>query len=196
MSEIQSGQPTTDDADDKNAGGQQPAEFKAPATQEELDQIIENRLARERKKYADYDDLKARESEFEEWKQSQLTEQEKAIQAAREEASSEVTTSFQKRLVSVEVKTAAQAAGFNDPTDALVVVGDELPLTADGEPDTEKITQLVKELADKKPYLVAQSQPKRPAGKPKLPGTKKASEAPTGKGRAAAALRQLGQTRR
>jgi hypothetical protein len=34
--------------------------FKAPASQEELDRIIQKRLDRERARYADYDDLKAR----------------------------------------------------------------------------------------------------------------------------------------
>lgn len=197
MSDTTEGAPAPNTSNDSSngSGGEQNTEFTPPASQEELDRIVESRLARERKKYADYDDLKARETEFEEWKQSQLSEQEKAIQAAREEASSEVTTSFQKRLVSVEVKTAAQAAGFNDPTDALSVIGDDLPLTDDGEPDTEAIAKLVKELAEKKPYLVQTGQPKRPAGKPKLPGTTKTSDAQNGKGRAAAALRQLGKSR-
>lgn len=34
--------------------------FKAPASQEELDRIIQKRIDRERAKFADYDDLKAR----------------------------------------------------------------------------------------------------------------------------------------
>src|SRR5699024_1397563 len=34
--------------------------FKAPASQEELDRIIQKRLDRERSRYADYDDVKAR----------------------------------------------------------------------------------------------------------------------------------------
>ena len=38
--------------------GQKP--FQAPASQAELDRIVEQRLARERAKYADYDDLKAK----------------------------------------------------------------------------------------------------------------------------------------
>ena len=34
--------------------------FKAPASQEELDRIIQKRLDRERSRYADYDDVKVR----------------------------------------------------------------------------------------------------------------------------------------
>ena len=37
----------------------QDSEFKAPASQADLDRIIQDRVARERAKYADYDDLKA-----------------------------------------------------------------------------------------------------------------------------------------
>lgn len=44
----------------------QSAAFRAPASQEELDRIIGDRLARERSKYADYDDLKSRASRVEE----------------------------------------------------------------------------------------------------------------------------------
>ena len=194
MADDNGGQPN-DNQGAENQGGT-PPEFKAPASQEELDRIIESRLSRERSKYADYDDLKSKQAEYEQWKESQLTEQEKAVKAAREEGSSETAKAFQKRLVSSEVKATALAAGFNDPTDALVVIGDDLPLDKDGEPDTEKIGQLVKELAEKKPYLVAAGGPKPPAGKPKLPATKKPGGEPTGKGRAAAALRQFGKSRR
>ena len=35
--------------------------FRAPASQEELDRIIQKRLERERSRYADYDDVKARD---------------------------------------------------------------------------------------------------------------------------------------
>lgn len=38
----------------------QGSEFKAPATQADLDRIVQDRVARERAKYADYEDLKAK----------------------------------------------------------------------------------------------------------------------------------------
>lgn len=40
-------------------------EFKAPSSQEELDRIIGERVARERKKYEGYDELKAKAEQFE-----------------------------------------------------------------------------------------------------------------------------------
>ncbi|MGB9613895.1 MAG: capsid assembly scaffolding protein Gp46 family protein [Fervidobacterium sp.] len=46
-------------------------------TQEELDRIINERLERERKKYADYNNLKKAAEELQKIKESQMTEQEK-----------------------------------------------------------------------------------------------------------------------
>ena len=65
--------------------------FKAPATQEELDRIIQGRLDRERKKIpTDYDELKAKAQKFAEWEESQKTEAEKVqarLDAAEKRAS-------------------------------------------------------------------------------------------------------------
>src|SRR6185312_2466466 len=43
---------------------QQPEGFKAPTSQEDLDRIIQERVARERKKYEGFDDLKAKADLF------------------------------------------------------------------------------------------------------------------------------------
>ena len=51
----------------------QDTEFKAPATQADLDRIIQDRVARERAKYADYDDLKATAGQVETF-QSRISE--------------------------------------------------------------------------------------------------------------------------
>ena len=168
-------------------------EYEAPATQADLDRIIESRLARERSKFGDYDELKSKVSEYEDWKQSQLSDQEKAVAAAREEGKQEATTAFERKLVSAEVKIHAAALGFHDVGDALAGFGDELPLK-DGEPDSEAILAVLADLVEKKPYLVKSSEPRQPKGKPKLPaGEKRTTQ--DGKGRAAAALRQLAQQR-
>ena len=70
---------------DDDKGGKQ--EFTPPATQEELNRIIDARLKREREKFADYDDLKARAKQLEDLEQSkksaeeQLTERITALEA-------------------------------------------------------------------------------------------------------------------
>lgn len=58
-------------------GNQPPAEQGKTLTQAEVDAIVADRLARERKKYADYSDLKKASEELAELKKSQMTEVEK-----------------------------------------------------------------------------------------------------------------------
>jgi hypothetical protein len=54
------------------------SQFKAPASQEELDRIIQGRLDRERKKLpTDYDDLKAKAQKYAEWEEANKTEAQK-----------------------------------------------------------------------------------------------------------------------
>lgn len=52
-------------------------EFKAPASQADLDKIIEARVARERAKYADHADLAAKAKKFDEAQEANKTELEK-----------------------------------------------------------------------------------------------------------------------
>lgn len=52
-------------------------EFKAPASQEELDRIIAARLDRERKKFADYNDVKARAAKLDELEEASKSETQK-----------------------------------------------------------------------------------------------------------------------
>ena len=51
-------------------------------TQEELDEIVKARIAKERAKYTDYDDLKAKASKFDEIEEANKTELEKATEKA------------------------------------------------------------------------------------------------------------------
>jgi len=64
------GTPTTEQ------GGNEP-QNEGKLTQAEVDAIVADRLARERKKYADYSDLKKASEELAELKKSQMTEVEK-----------------------------------------------------------------------------------------------------------------------
>lgn len=172
-------------------------EFKAPASQDELDRIVEGRLRREREKFADYDELKRKATEHDAYVESQKTEQQKAIDAAKGEASTETAQKFLTKLVHGDVKAIAATLGFNDPSDALQVLGADMPVK-DDEPDTDAIKALVEKLATDKPYLLKaeESRPK-PRTRPKpAEGEKPDKDNHEGKGRAAAALRQLGVARK
>lgn len=63
--------------------------FTPPASQDELNRIIEARLARERGKFADYDDLREKATKFDEAQQASLSEIERERQA-REAAEKEL----------------------------------------------------------------------------------------------------------
>ena len=52
-------------------------DFTPPASQEELNRIIGERLDRERKKFSDYDDLKAKASQFDALQESKKTDEQK-----------------------------------------------------------------------------------------------------------------------
>lgn len=71
------------------------SQFKAPASQEELDRIIQARLDRERKKLPnDYDELKAKAQKYAEWEEANKTEAQKTADrlAAIERENAELKT--------------------------------------------------------------------------------------------------------
>jgi len=57
-------------------------EWKPPASQEDLDRIVTERLARERAKYSDYEDLKAKEAEYNQYLESQKTDEQRRQEEA------------------------------------------------------------------------------------------------------------------
>lgn len=61
---------------DDNKGGEQQG-FTPPATQEELNRIIDTRLDRERKKYANYDELKSKAEQFDQLSESKKSDEQK-----------------------------------------------------------------------------------------------------------------------
>ncbi|WP_404474829.1 hypothetical protein [Microbacterium aerolatum] len=182
--------------------GTQPSAYTPPASQADLDRIIESRLARERQKLSgeyggDAASVKAQLEEYAKFKESQKTETEKAIDEAKKGAETEVSQRFLSKLVGSEVKALAASLGFNDPTDALAVIdAANLPIK-DDEPDTDEIKKLVEKLSTDKPYLLKAGTKPTPRTRPK-PGhgeqTTTANEA--GKGKAAAALRSLAAARK
>lgn len=129
--------------------------FTPPASQEEFNRIIGERVARERAKFADYDDLKAKAEEFDRAAEAARTEQEKAVEAARTEGKNEVLATANARLVNAEARALAADAKFRNPTLAVraidlstVKVGD------DGAVDADAIKEQLKSLAEAEPYLI------------------------------------------
>lgn len=75
MSETVAPETATDD----NGGN---SGFTPPATQEELNRIIAERISREKAKFADYNDLKTKASQFDQLTEAQKTETQKALERA------------------------------------------------------------------------------------------------------------------
>lgn len=181
--------------------GTQPPAYTPPASQADLDRIVESRLARERQKLTaeyggDAATVKQQLAEYEKYKESQKTETEKAIDEAKKGTAAETAQRFLSKLVGSEVKALAASLGFNDPSDALAVIDQANLPVKDDEPDTDEIKKLVEKLATDKPYLLKAGKP-TPRTRPK-PGQGDTTDTPNegGKGKAAAALRALGATRK
>lgn len=116
---------TTVDAtstEQQNDGGN--SGFTPPASQEELNRIISERVAREKAKYADHADLKAKAARLAEIEQASLTETEKTAQriaaadAAVAEVPAKVAESLRTHLVALHEINAEDAELFltaNDP---------------------------------------------------------------------------------
>lgn len=192
------GAATTEDSGTgaENAGGE--SNYTPPATQADLDRIIQDRLSRHDKKYGDYDDLKSKAAEYDKYKESSKTEQQKAIDAARAEGAQEVTGKFTTRIVNADIRATAATLGFSDPQDAIALFGDisKVEITDDG-PDAKAIKARLDEIAKDKPYLLKTTTGPKVVTKPKpVKGEESDADNKPGKSKAAAALRQLGAARR
>lgn len=103
-------------------------EYAAPASQADLDKIIESRIARERAKHADYNDLAAKAKKFDEAQESNKTELEKFTERTTKAEQSALTAT--QRADRAEV---ALEKGLT-PTQAKRLVGatrDEMLADAD-----------------------------------------------------------------
>lgn len=163
-----------DNAQDK--GGQQDdgkgaGEFKPITSQADLDRLIGDRIARERGKYGDYDALKAKAEKYDKAEQESLTEVQREKQA-REAAEAELT----------KYRTKEQVGKWADE----IVKGSDVPASALRGSTREELAEHFEVLKG----LVTKAAPPRRVA---TPGGKADKDGEAGKGRAAAALRQLRQ---
>lgn len=166
--------------------------YSPPATQKDLDRIVGERLAREREKYADYTELKAKADKFDQVEASNKSELQKLQDAVNERDAKLTNLPNEVRGQVLKFARTAQQMGFLDPEDALVFMG-SVDLG-----DDDAVKAALDDLAERKPHLVRP--PKKPpvTDRPKAPkgtsGTEDTGDQPTGKARAAAALRQMRDT--
>lgn len=152
-----------------------PEELKTKTfTQEELDKIVADRIARERKKldkFADYDDLKTKAAEYEkrleEQRLAELSEKERAEEIAKkaEEEKSELAKQLEELRKAneqekihnefIKVATSQNVAYIED---ALRLADLSAVTVEDGK--VIGVVDVVKALVDNKPFLLAKKQPK------------------------------------
>lgn len=104
-SEASSGAPAVVSGDQTADSKPSKAEFTPIQSQEELNRVISERIARERAKYANFDELKSKAAEFDQLQEQSKTELQKALERA-EAVERELET---ERLNAARVKAAADA---------------------------------------------------------------------------------------
>lgn len=118
-------EPTEATATAGEATEQEASEFKAPASQDELDRIIAARIARERNKFSDYDEVKARAAKLDEIEAANKTEAEKVA---------ERLAAAEKRAVELEARALRSDVALAKGVPASLLTGstqEELEAAAD-----------------------------------------------------------------
>ena len=136
----------------------------AGLSQADVDRIVNERLARERSKFADYGDLKAKAAKFDEAEAAKAPELERVANKARDEGKAEARAELNRERVLDKIEVAA-AGKFADAEDAQLHLGrnaDEY-VNKDGVIDTDAIAKAVEKLLADKPHLAATTQTATPA---------------------------------
>lgn len=137
------------DPNDANGGGEQPGQGERTFTQAELQAIINDRLERERSKFADYDSLKDAAAQWEEHRTAQMTELEKAQArvAELEAAQAEAQEQAAQTLIRSTFLAEAAKLGAAHPEDAYLLAELEgVDIGEDGK--VTGVAEMVQALAD------------------------------------------------
>lgn len=134
--------------------------FKPVTSQEQFDRMVQERIARERQKFADYEELKAKAAKLDELEQQNATELERAQKAAAEAQAAYERLQTEARETRLRAAIIAEAAKPDrkvvDP-DAVVSLIDRSALEIDDAGVPTNIAEAMDSLLATKPYLVAQA---------------------------------------
>lgn len=101
-------------------------------------------------------------AELDEYRQQSMTDQEKAIAAAREEGAASVTSKVNERILIAEIRAAA-AGKLADPADGVLLLDPkQFTILPDGTVDTAEIATAIEALLKAKPYLASSKPPPTP----------------------------------
>ena len=102
------------------------------------------------------------DAELAKFREASMSEQEKAVEAARREAAAQAIATVNQRILKAEIRAAA-GGRLADPEDAVRFLDlDEFTIGEDGEIDQKAVLAAVDRLLKMKPYLAASAT--RPAG--------------------------------
>ncbi|UKS30161.1 scaffolding protein [Paenibacillus sp. HWE-109] len=144
---------------------------KLEMTQEEFDAKIAERLARERKKFADYDDIKTKLSDHEKAEEARKladmsdkerleAEKKDALDKAQaaEEARDRALTAADQRLIKSEFRAIARESGIRaDALDDAYKLADTSAVSVDDEGNVVGVKDVIEALVKDKPYLAEQA---------------------------------------
>lgn len=143
--------------------GKKPVGDERTFTQSEVNVIVQDRLARERKQYDDYDEAKAKATKWDEYDKSQKTEAQKAIEdkEAAERRAEAAMNKANQRLIQAEFISVASGLGVAHPEDAFAL-SDRSTVEISDDGKVSGVEPLVKLLVDSGRLPLT--------GKPKAPG--------------------------
>lgn len=145
-----------------------PPTYTAPASQADLDRIIETRLARERARFSDYDDLKTAKERLDALELDLASDKDKAVAEARKDERTKATSEATPRVVRSEFKAAAKGVLTDEQLTALLEDLDLSKYVTDkGDVDEEKVGKKVAAFA---PTGNGKQPPPRTLGQGKQPG--------------------------
>lgn len=159
----------TDEAPQTEAQTEGGAAPSQSFTQADVDKIVEKRLERERAKYADYAELKAKAARVSELERQQMSDQERltadmaALKAEAETARrerDEALARAQQRMIQAEVTALAGQMGFRYPGDIYRLI-DAGSLTVDDSGAPTGVKEALEALAKERPdYLAKPAAPR------------------------------------
>lgn len=129
-------------------------QFAAITSQEDFDRRVQDRLARQKAQYKEFDTYKASHDELQQLQAASQTAQEKA--EARAVKAEQTAADAVQHSVKAEVKAIATGE-FADPSDAALYLGDLSRFIKDGETDADGIEAALKDVLKAKPHLAARA---------------------------------------
>lgn len=149
--------PTPDPEPDPAPKPDPEPDFQAPKSQAELDRIVEARIARERRKFADYDEVKAKAEKYDKVLDEQKTESEREKERAdklereRDDALRKANTTL------IRAEVIAEAARQNAVNGEAVyrLLPDDHGIEVDDDGNVKGVKAAVESLLADNDYLVA-----------------------------------------